>query len=76
MSVRISVLSFWNCTLFSHSLFKGVSPNAVGAGTAWGLYFFGYNFLKASMIDAKNVKNLSAAEHLLAGTIAGRYDQP
>ena len=52
--------------------FQGVSPNAFGAGSAWGLYFFGYNFLKASMIDAQNVKSLSAGEHLLAGTIAGR----
>ena len=52
---------------------KGVSPNAVGAGSAWGLYFFSFNFLKASMIDAQNVKNLSAPEHLLVGTIAGRY---
>lgn len=53
------------------ALYQGVSPNAVGAGSAWGLYFFSYNFLKASMIDAQNVKNLSAPEHLLAGTIAG-----
>lgn len=52
-------------------LYQGVSPNVVGAGSAWGLYFFSYNFLKASMSDAQNVKSLSAGGHLLAGTIAG-----
>ncbi|XP_065063009.1 solute carrier family 25 member 32-like [Rhopilema esculentum] len=52
-------------------LYQGVSPNAVGAGSAWGLYFFSYNFLKANVSEAKGIKNLSAGEHLIIGAAAG-----
>ena len=55
------------CVVF----FQGVSPNAVGAGSAWGLYFFSFNFLKAWLSDRKGVQSLSARYHLLVGSIAG-----
>jgi solute carrier family 25 folate transporter 32 len=30
-------------------LYAGMSPNVVGAGTAWGFYFFFYNIAKSSL---------------------------
>jgi len=52
-------------------LYQGVSPNIAGAGAAWGLYFFAFNFLKASLKDQQQVENLQPGSHLLAGALAG-----
>lgn len=51
-------------------LYQGVTPNVWGNGSAWGLYFFSYNILKAWM-QKDSDKPLGAEKHLLAGTIAG-----
>ncbi|XP_048590205.1 mitochondrial folate transporter/carrier [Nematostella vectensis] len=51
-------------------LYQGATPNIAGNGTAWGLYFFGYNILKAVMQDGSD-EPLGAEKHLLAGVIAG-----
>ena len=52
-------------------LYQGVTPNVWGAGSAWGLYFFGFNSLKTWIQEIKGVQVLGAKEHLLAGMIAG-----
>jgi len=54
-------------------LYQGVSPNLAGAGSSWGLYFFSFNFCKASLKDYQQLETLSATSHLLAGTIAGVF---
>lgn len=51
-------------------LYQGVTPNVWGNGSAWGLYFFCYNVLKAWM-QKDNNKPLRAEKHLIAGAIAG-----
>lgn len=51
-------------------LYQGAAPNVVGSGSAWGLYFFGYNFLKAWMQGDSDIP-LGAEQHLLAGAVAG-----
>lgn len=51
-------------------LYQGVTPNVWGNGSAWGLYFFCYNILKAWMQNDSD-KPLGAEKHLIAGTIAG-----
>ncbi|XP_073250962.1 solute carrier family 25 member 32-like isoform X2 [Porites lutea] len=51
-------------------LYQGVTPNVWGNGSAWGLYFFSYNILKAWM-QKDSDKPLGAEKHLLAGAIAG-----
>jgi len=47
-----------------------VTTNVWGNGSAWGLYLFSYNILKAWM-QKDNDKPLGAEKHLLAGAIAG-----
>lgn len=51
-------------------LYQGVTPNVWGNGSAWGLYFFSYNILKAWM-QKDSDEPLGAEKHLIAGTVAG-----
>ncbi|XP_031567778.1 mitochondrial folate transporter/carrier-like [Actinia tenebrosa] len=51
-------------------LYQGAAPNVLGNGSAWGLYFFGYNIIKAWMHDDSE-KPLGAEKHLLAGAVTG-----
>jgi len=52
-------------------LYQGVTPNILGAGSAWGFYFFFYNGVKSSMQDGNVKKQLSALSHLTAASTAG-----
>ena len=52
-------------------LYQGVTPNIVGAGAAWGLYFFFYNAFKSSLQGGNRNKQLSATSHLLAASSSG-----
>jgi len=52
-------------------LYQGVTPNIIGAGSAWGFYFFFYNAVKSKMQDGNAHKQLSALNHLLAASSAG-----
>jgi len=54
-------------------LYQGVTPNVWGAGSAWGLYFLGYNALKARKQAGNEEVALSAAAHMLAATQAGFF---
>ncbi|KAJ7395348.1 hypothetical protein BTVI_155886 [Pitangus sulphuratus] len=51
-------------------LYQGVTPNMVGAGASWGLYFFFYNAIKAYKKEGK-MESLSATEHLVSAAEAG-----
>lgn len=52
-------------------LYKGVTPNCVGAGAAWGLYFLFYNTVKKSMLEANQQQHLGPMKHMFAGACAG-----
>lgn len=62
-------------TIYQHEgfkgLYKGVTPNILGAGASWGLYFFFYNTLKLHLQQGNVDTKLSAGTHLLAATEAG-----
>lgn len=52
-------------------LYKGVIPNCLGAGTAWGLYFLFYNSAKQHMLETSQDQNLGPLKHMAAGACAG-----
>lgn len=52
-------------------LYRGVTPNVIGAGASWGFYFFFYNNLKNWSQDGNIDKILSAQQHLLCATTSG-----
>lgn len=52
-------------------LYKGITPNILGAGASWGLYFFFYNGLKLQLQKGDVDKKLGPGTHLLAASEAG-----
>lgn len=52
-------------------LYKGVGPNCLGAGTAWGLYFLFYNSVKKHMLETTQSPSLGPLKHMTAGACAG-----
>lgn len=52
-------------------LYKGVAPNCLGAGTAWGLYFLFYNSVKKRMAESSSQSHLGPFKHMAAGACAG-----
>eukprot|EP00038_Savillea_parva_P027827 m.61679 g.61679 ORF g.61679 m.61679 type:complete len:298 (+) comp8040_c1_seq2:251-1144(+) len=52
------------------ALYQGVSANALGSGTAWGLYFYGYEAIK-STIRKSPQEQLSPEQHMGAALTAG-----
>jgi len=52
-------------------LYNGMSPNIVGAGAAWGFYFFFYNQGKSFFQAGDRNKQLAASTHLLTASMAG-----
>jgi len=52
-------------------LYRGVTPNYVGAGASWGFYFLFYNAIKAWMLERSSKKALNAGSHMLAAAEAG-----
>lgn len=52
-------------------LYRGVTPNLCGAGSAWGLYFLFYNTIKSSLQKGDKNKALSANWHLFSAAEAG-----
>lgn len=52
-------------------LYKGVTPNCLGAGTAWGLYFLFYNSVKKHMLESNSQQPLGPVKHMTAGACAG-----
>ena len=52
-------------------LYQGATPNILGAGSAWGFYFFFYNAAKSQFQGGNAHKQLSAVSHLSAASMAG-----
>jgi solute carrier family 25 folate transporter 32 len=52
-------------------LYKGVTPNVWGAGSAWGLYFLFYNTIKTWIQGGNTTHALGPALHMLAASEAG-----
>lgn len=52
-------------------LYRGVVPNCVGAGVAWGLYFFFYNTIKTQYMQADVTEDLECLDHIIAAAEAG-----
>ncbi|KAM7308827.1 mitochondrial folate transporter/carrier [Ixodes scapularis] len=51
--------------------YRGVSPNCLGAGASWGLYFFFYNAIKTQMSQRSSSTQLGPGQHMLAAAEAG-----
>ncbi|ESN95002.1 hypothetical protein HELRODRAFT_186014 [Helobdella robusta] len=54
-------------------LYQGAVPNIVGAGSAWGLYFFAYNTLKSRRQNGRRDIALNAHVHMSMATQAGIF---
>jgi len=52
-------------------LYRGVTPNTLGAGCAWGSYFLFYQQIKSYQQKGNSRNKLSATDHLIAATQAG-----
>ena len=52
-------------------LYQGLTPNMIGAGSAWGFYFLFYNAFKSSLQEGNTRQQLTAAHHLLAASASG-----
>ncbi|TRY72311.1 hypothetical protein TCAL_05380 [Tigriopus californicus] len=52
-------------------LYKGVTPNVAGAGTAWGFYFLFYNSIKTELQEGNSKTQLSPGLHMMAAAQAG-----
>lgn len=55
----------------ARGLYKGVAPNCLGSGTAWGLYFLFYNEVKKHMHESGQHPNLGPLKNMAAGACAG-----
>ncbi|XP_023332803.1 mitochondrial folate transporter/carrier [Eurytemora carolleeae] len=52
-------------------LYRGVTPNTVGAGSAWGFYFLFYQTIKTEKQEGNSRTQLTPTDHLVAATEAG-----
>jgi len=52
-------------------LYRGVTPNVAGAGSAWGFYFLFYQTIKDNMQSGDSAIQLTPARHMLAAAEAG-----
>lgn len=52
-------------------LYQGATPNIIGNGAAWGLYFLFYNAIKLSMSKGDTTRPLLASQHMLAACESG-----
>lgn len=77
MASRPQYRSIWHCAteVFKadgvRGLYRGVTPNIVGNGLAWGFYFFYYNTFKVLLGDGSLNPHLSVPKYLLCGCISG-----
>jgi solute carrier family 25 folate transporter 32 len=62
--------SIWR-TEGMRGLYRGVTPNVWGAGSAWGLYFFFYTAMKDWWQGGDTRKDLGASRHMVIASEAG-----
>lgn len=56
---------------FRHGLYRGLTPNFAGATVSWGLYFYLYAGIKASMPVDPSTGRLGPTQHMAASMIGG-----
>ncbi|KAF9348622.1 hypothetical protein BGX26_012982 [Mortierella sp. AD094] len=56
---------------FRHGLYRGLTPNFAGATVSWGLYFYLYAGIKASMPVDPTTKRLGPSQHMAASMLGG-----
>jgi solute carrier family 25 folate transporter 32 len=67
----------WNAVRTIHAeegfrgLYRGVTPNVLGASTAWGLYFLFYNAGKSWFQNGDGTRNLGPAMHMSIAAQSG-----
>ncbi|XP_039269907.2 solute carrier family 25 member 32-like [Styela clava] len=77
LTSRPKYKSLWHCgtTVWKlggiRGLYSGVTPNIVGNGLSWGLYFFYYNTFKVLLGDGSANPHLTVPKYLLCGCISG-----
>ncbi|KAK8751745.1 hypothetical protein OTU49_010094 [Cherax quadricarinatus] len=63
------------CQIFRHEgirgLYRGVTPNVWGAGSAWGLYFLFYNTIKSWFQSGNSKVHIGPGLHMVAAAEAG-----
>ncbi|XP_047482016.1 mitochondrial folate transporter/carrier-like [Penaeus chinensis] len=52
-------------------LYRGVTPNVWGAGSAWGLYFLFYNMIKSWFQSGNSKVHIGPSLHMVAAAEAG-----
>lgn len=52
-------------------LYRGVTPNVLGSGGAWGCYFYFYNTIKTWIQGGNSKKSLGPSMHMFAAADAG-----
>ncbi|CAH8469514.1 unnamed protein product [Schistosoma turkestanicum] len=52
-------------------LYLGLTPNAIGAGSSWGLYFFFYESLKRFSQHGDKTKSLTTTQYLTYAALSG-----
>lgn len=52
-------------------LYKGVTPNVWGSGSAWGFYFMFYSTLKSNIQSGNTAQPLGPVMHMVAASEAG-----
>jgi len=65
--MKVVFISYFSAGI--HGLYKGVVPNLVGNGAAWGIYFFLYSSLKSRYVVSE--KDMSNTQALVLATISG-----
>lgn len=68
--LRHAARSIWR-TEGIRGFYQGVTPNCIGSGTAWGLYFVFYNATKTWMNDGDSTIHLGPVKHMQAAIQAG-----
>lgn len=77
LTSRPRYASMWQCATAVwkadgiRGLYRGMTPNVVGNGASWGLYFFYYNTFKVLLGDGSLNPHLSVSKYLLCGCISG-----
>lgn len=55
----------------ARALYKGITPNLIGNTAAWGLYFWGYDWVKTTLSRTLEIQQLGATHHLVAAGLTG-----
>uniref|UniRef100_H2YHB2 Solute carrier family 25 member 32 n=1 Tax=Ciona savignyi TaxID=51511 RepID=H2YHB2_CIOSA len=77
LTTRPSYSSMWDLTRKVwrtngvRGLYTGVTPNIIGAGLSWGLYFFFYNTIKSYLNSNRSSEPLTISQYIGCGVASG-----